>query len=89
MSSLPKPLHSPPAHRLRYVRHLSGEIAEEYNERLAATEDQGDKAQGENAKGEATELMPLIIEHMVPFFIEHLTTPPYYTPFPATRPTPP
>eukprot|EP00320_Phaeocystis_rex_P019011 CAMPEP_0119057336 /NCGR_PEP_ID=MMETSP1178-20130426/1809_1 /TAXON_ID=33656 /ORGANISM="unid sp, Strain CCMP2000" /LENGTH=627 /DNA_ID=CAMNT_0007038153 /DNA_START=52 /DNA_END=1932 /DNA_ORIENTATION=+ len=45
-----------------YVRHLAGEIGEEYNERLAATA-------GE--KGEASELMPLIIDHMVPFFIEH------------------
>ena len=45
-----------------YVRHLSGEIAEEYNERLS--DETG-------AKGKAAELMPLIIDHMVPFFIEH------------------
>ena len=43
-----------------YVRHLAGEISEEYNERLAAEK-----------KDKAAELMPLIIEHMVPFFIEH------------------
>ena len=45
-----------------YVRHLSGEIAEEYNERLS--DETG-------AKGKATDLMPLIVDHMVPFFIEH------------------
>ena len=45
-----------------YVRHLAGEIGEEYNERLE------DKA---GAKKPAADLMPLILEHMVPFFIEH------------------
>lgn len=45
-----------------YVRHLSGEIAEEYNERLS--DETG-------AKGKAADLMPLIVDHMVPFFIEH------------------
>ena len=49
-----------------YVRHLAGEIGEEYNERLA------DAKKPESAiKGKAEDLLPMILEHMVPFFIEH------------------
>uniref|UniRef100_A0A7S4BU81 26S proteasome non-ATPase regulatory subunit 2 homolog n=1 Tax=Chrysotila carterae TaxID=13221 RepID=A0A7S4BU81_CHRCT len=60
-----------------YVRHLAAEIGEEYNERLAAAE----KAEEAKAEGtaeadaaplkKAEDLLPLILEHMVPFFISH------------------
>ena len=49
-----------------YVRHLAGEIGEEYNERLADA-----KKPDSEMKGKAEDLLPLILDHMVPFFIEH------------------
>ena len=47
-----------------YVRHLAGEIGDEYNERLGAA-DEGGKP--------AAELLPLILEKMLPFFMAHNT----------------
>ena len=47
-----------------YVRPLAGEIGDEYNERLGAA-DEGGKP--------AAELLPLILEKMLPFFMAHNT----------------
>ena len=49
-----------------YVRHLAGEIGDEYNQRLADA-----KKPDVEKKGTAEDLLPLILEHMVPFFVQH------------------
>jgi len=69
-----------------YVRHLASEIGEEYNERLAAVASKaeaeaaaaggGDPAEAAAAAAAsepkaAEDLLPLILEHMVPFFMKH------------------
>jgi len=51
-----------------YVRHLAGEFAEEYNERLAAAESAEMK---DTDLPDAAALLPTILEQLVPFFITH------------------